>query len=213
MQNHPALTLLQDKRLLPVAVLEDVDAGLKTAEALREAGLNLIEVTLRTAEAEAVIKAIIKAFPDMCVGAGTVLDAAQVQPLADAGVQFFVAPGLNETVVEAAQRAGAPITPGVVTPSEVDRGLKLGCQVLKFFPAEPAGGAKMLKAIAAPFGHTGVKFIPTGSITPEKAPDYWGIKQVLAVGGSWIVAGSLVKAGKFAEITRLTREALAAAQG
>lgn len=208
MSEHPAVTLLAQKRLLPVAVLEDVDAGLKTAAALKEAGLNLIEVTLRTPAAEAVIRAILKEFPDMIVGAGTVLDAAQVQPLADIGVQFFVAPGLDEAVVEAAQKAGCPITPGVITPSEVSRGLKLGCKVLKFFPAEPAGGAKMVKALAAPFSHTGVKFIPTGSIDAAKAPDYWAIKSVLAVGGSWIVAGNLVKEGKFDEITRLTREAL-----
>ncbi len=213
MSEHPAVTLLQEKRLLPVAVLEDVDAGLKTAAALREGGLNLIEVTLRNPAAKDVIAAILKEFPDMIVGAGTVLDPAMVQPLADMGVQFFVAPGLNEEVVEAAHNVGCPITPGVVTPSEVDRGIRLGCKALKFFPAEPAGGAKMLKALTAAFGHTGVKFIPTGGIDLAKAPSYWALKSVLAVGGSWFVAGDLVKAGKFDEIARMTKEGLAAAQG
>lgn len=213
MSEHPAVTLLQQKRLLPVAVLEDVESGLKTAAALREAGLNLIEVTLRNPAAKEVIAAIIKEFPDMTVGAGTVLDPATVQPLADMGVQFFVAPGLDEAVVAAAHKAGCPITPGICTPSEVSRGLNLGCKVLKFFPAEAAGGAKMLKALTAAFGHTGVKFIPTGGIDLAKAPGYWALKSVLAVGGSWFVAGELVKAGKFDEITRLTKEALVAAQG
>ncbi|MGE9292931.1 bifunctional 4-hydroxy-2-oxoglutarate aldolase/2-dehydro-3-deoxy-phosphogluconate aldolase [Ruficoccus sp. ZRK36] len=212
MSEHPAVTLLQEKRLLPVAVLEDVESGLKTAAALREGGLNMIEVTLRNPAAKEVIAAIIKEFPDMVVGAGTVLDPAMVQPLADMGVQFFVAPGLNEQVVEAAHKAGCPITPGVVTPSEVDRGIRLGCKVLKFFPAEPAGGAKMLKALTAAFGHTGVKFIPTGGINAAKAPEYWALKSVLAVGGSWFVAGDLVKAGKFDEIASMTKEALALAK-
>lgn len=197
------------KRLVPVATVSGADQGVRVAEALLAGGLNVIEVTLRTEGAEDALAAIAKKFPDMILGAGTVLDAEKIPLLVDMGVHFAVSPGLNPRVVEAAHSAGLPITPGVMTPGEVERGRELGCPVLKFFPAEPAGGAAMLKALGGPYGHTGLKFIPTGGISVRSAPDYWALKTVLAVGGSWFVAQPLVDSGDYAAITRLTREAVA----
>ncbi len=195
-------------RLLPVAIIESVDEGLRMAEALLKGGLPLIEVTLRTAAAEEAIRAIIREFPEMLVGAGTILDPERVPALAEAGVRFGVAPGLNPRVVEACQKAGLPLTPGIVTPTEVEQARALGCKVLKFFPAEAAGGVKMLSALAGPYGHTGIQFIPTGGIDVEKAKAYWALPSVAAVGGSWFVAPKLVKAGQFDTISNLTAEAL-----
>lgn len=196
------------KRLVPVATVAGADQGVRVAEALLAGGLNVIEVTLRTAGAEEALAAIAKKLPEMILGAGTVLDPEKIPLLVDMGVHFAVSPGLNPRVVEAAHSAGLPITPGVMTPGEVERGRELGCAVLKFFPAEPAGGAAMLKALAGPYGHTGLKFIPTGGISVRTAPDYWALKTVLAVGGSWFVAQPLVDSGDYSAITRLTREAL-----
>lgn len=205
------VTKLKEERLLPVAVLDDADAACRLAEALREGGLNLIEVTLRTDNALECIAAVARRFPDMVIGAGTVLDRDQVLAAHDAGASFCVSPGLNKKVVKAARKAGLLLTPGVMTPTEIDYALSLGCTTLKFFPAEPAGGAKMLRALIGPFKHLGVEFIPTGSINAEKLRDYLAIPQVVAVGGSWFVSADLVKAGKFEEITRLTSEALSVA--
>lgn len=193
---------------MPVVVMPSLDKALPLAEALKEAGLNHIEITLRTECALESIAAIRKEFPDMTVGAGTILGPEILARLVDMGVAFGVAPGLNPDVVEEAQALGFLIVPGVVTPSEVERGLSMGLKLLKFFPAEQAGGAPMLKAMAGPYGHTGVKFIPTGSINPAKAPAYLALEVVEAIGGSWFVDKQLVASGNFEEIKRLTREAI-----
>ena len=196
------------KRLIPVTVIERVETAVPLAEALREGGLNVIEVTLRTDAALSAMGAIRSKFPDMVVGAGTVLDEGVVPRLADLGVAFLVSPGLNERVVEAAFRFDLAVTPGVVTPTEVEHARALGLQVLKFFPAEPAGGVALLKALGGPFGHTGIRFIPTGGINPGNAPAYLSLPSVAAVGGSWFVDRPLISAGRFSEVTRLTKEAL-----
>ncbi len=196
------------KRLIPVAVIERLETAVPLAEALREGGLNVIEVTLRTDAALSAIGAIRSKFPDMVVGAGTVLDAGVVPRLADLGVAFLVSPGLNERVVEAACRFDLAVTPGVVTPTEVEHARALGLQVLKFFPAEPAGGVALLKALAGPFGHTGIRFIPTGGINPGNAATYLSLPSVAAVGGSWFVDRPLISDARFAEVARLTKEAL-----
>jgi 2-dehydro-3-deoxyphosphogluconate aldolase/(4S)-4-hydroxy-2-oxoglutarate aldolase len=128
-------------------------------------------------------------------------------------VSFFVSPGINERVVEAVQEHSLPITPGVVSPSEVERARALGCRLLKFFPAEAAGGVKMLKALAGPYGHTGLKFVPTGGINSEKAPEYAALPTVAAVGGSWFVDKKLLATKNFGKITELTREALQLVRG
>lgn len=208
MHTHPVLQTLAQKRLVPVAVINSVEGGLKLSEALLKGGLNVIEVTLRTAAARDAIAAISKEFPQMLVGAGTVLEVEQVKELADLQAKFIISPGVNADVINACHAAKIPVTPGIVTPTELQLARSLGCDTLKFFPAEPAGGVKMLKALIAAYGHTGVKFVPTGGIDSAKAVEYWKLPQVLAVGGSWFVAPELIKAGRFDEIARMTQIAL-----
>lgn len=203
-----SLTTLYKTRLVPVAVIDRLETAEPLAEALIAGGLPHIEVTLRTPCALQAMKNIIKAFPEMTVGAGTILDADMLSELVDMGVQFGVSPGLNPQVIEKAQRLNFQMIPGVITPGEVERALSMGLKLLKFFPAEAAGGAKMLKALAGPYGHTGVKFVPTGGINREKAADYLSTPVTAAIGGSWFVDKKLVNAGNYQEVTRLTKEAL-----
>lgn len=199
---------ITSSRLVPVAVIPELNAALPLAESLLEAGLPHIEVTLRTPCALEAMAAILKAYPEMTVGAGTLLEAGLIPKLQDMGVAFAVSPGLNPAVVAAAQEQDFQIIPGVITPGEVEKGLSMGLKLLKFFPAEAAGGAKMLKALAGPYGHTGVHFIPTGGIHAGNASDYLNIPVTAAIGGSWFVDRKLVEAGDFKAITRLTREAM-----
>jgi 2-dehydro-3-deoxyphosphogluconate aldolase/(4S)-4-hydroxy-2-oxoglutarate aldolase len=170
-----------------------------------------MEITFRTAAAEESIRRISSRFPEILVGAGTLLEEGQVLRAKDAGAGFGLAPGLNPEIVAAAREAGLQFSPGVMTPGEVEQALSLGCRLLKFFPAEAAGGVKMLKSLAGPYAHTGVKFIPTGGISMENLAAYLKLPIVAAIGGSWMVDKQLVSDGKWAEITRLTREALDAA--
>jgi 2-dehydro-3-deoxyphosphogluconate aldolase/(4S)-4-hydroxy-2-oxoglutarate aldolase len=201
-------TRIVQKRIVPVAVVSRVDDALRMAEALLAGGLDVIEVTLRTPEAETCIRRIRDTFPGMLVGAGTVLEVNQVERALEAGAQFGLSPGLNEAVVEKAQDAGLPFVPGIMTPSEVERALRLGCKLLKFFPAEAAGGIKMLQSLAGPYLHTGVKFIPLGGIHAGNAGAYAALPVVAAVGGSWLVDRKLIQNQEWAQVTRLAREAL-----
>ena len=173
-----------------------------------EAGLPHIEITLRTDCALEAMRAIRREFPEMTVGAGTILETDIIPVLVDMGIAFGVSPGLNPAVVEKAQSLGFQMIPGVITPGEVERGLSLGLKLLKFFPAEAAGGVAMLKALAGPYGHTGVKFVPTGGINAAKAGAYLDLKVTAAIGGSWFVDQKLVAEGQFDQIRQLTREAL-----
>lgn len=203
-----SLKSIQSTRLVPVAVIPELKHALPLAEALINAGLPHIEITLRTECALEAMQAIRRAFPEMTVGAGTIIDPDTIPKLVDMGVAFGVSPGLNPAVIEKAQSAGFLMIPGVITPGEVERGLSLGLKLLKFFPAEAAGGAKMLKALAGPYGHTGVQFVPTGGINAANAQPYLDLKVTAAIGGSWFVDQKLVAAGDFAKIGELTREAL-----
>lgn len=196
------------QRLICVAVIDQPDDAVPLAEALLAGGLNVIEVTFRTATAAESIKRIRQKLPGMGIGAGTLLSAEQVQRAVDAGAQFGVSPGLNETVLAAAIKNKVPFFPGVMTPTELDRALNLGCKQLKFFPAEAAGGVVMLKALAGPFSHTGVKFIPTGGINATNLAGYLAIPQVAAIGGSWMAERKLVTEKAWPKITALTAEAL-----
>jgi 2-dehydro-3-deoxyphosphogluconate aldolase/(4S)-4-hydroxy-2-oxoglutarate aldolase len=206
-----AFEVIEKLRVVPVAVIEQVESALPLAEALLEGGLNLIEVTLRTEAAFETIAAIRGNYPEMIVGAGTILDADVISRLVDLGVGFGVTPGLNKSVAEEAQRVGFPLTPGVITPTEVERARALGFKLLKFFPAETSGGVKMLKALAGPYGHTGIRFIPTGGINVDNAADYLSLPIVAGIGGSWFVDKKLINEGEFTEITRLTKKALSLA--
>jgi 2-dehydro-3-deoxyphosphogluconate aldolase/(4S)-4-hydroxy-2-oxoglutarate aldolase len=200
-------TLLKT-RLICVAVIDNPADAVPLAEALLAGGLNAIEVTFRTAAAAEAIALIHRALPDMLVGAGTVLTTDHARQAADAGAQFGVSPGLNETVLLEARALKLPFFPGVMTPTEVDRALNLDCQHLKFFPAEAAGGIAMLKALVGPFAHTGVQFIPTGGITAALLPAYLALPQVAAVGGSWMAERKLVTERAWPKITALTAEAM-----
>jgi 2-dehydro-3-deoxyphosphogluconate aldolase/(4S)-4-hydroxy-2-oxoglutarate aldolase len=195
-------------RLICVAVIDQPDDAVPLAGALLAGGLNVMEVTFRTAAAAESIKRIRQQLPAMVIGAGTLLSPDQVQRAADAGAQFGVSPGLNEAVLAAANKNQMPFFPGVMTPTEVGRALDLGSKHLKFFPAETAGGVKMLKALAGPFAHTGVKFVPTGGINAALLPSYLAVPQVAAIGGSWMAERKLVTEKAWAKITALTAEAM-----
>jgi 2-dehydro-3-deoxyphosphogluconate aldolase/(4S)-4-hydroxy-2-oxoglutarate aldolase len=195
-------------RLICVAVIDQAEDAVPLAEALLAGGLNVIEVTFRTAGAAQSIARIRQALPAMHVGAGTLLSADKVKQAVDAGAQFGVSPGLSESVLQAARAGNFPLFPGVITPTEVTRALELGWKQLKFFPAEAAGGVDMLKALAGPFGHTGVKFIPTGGITAAHLPHYLAIPQVAAIGGSWMADRKLVAVKAWTQITALTAGAM-----
>jgi 2-dehydro-3-deoxyphosphogluconate aldolase/(4S)-4-hydroxy-2-oxoglutarate aldolase len=197
-----------EQRLICVAVIDEADDAVPLAEALLAGGLKVIEVTFRTAGAAESIARIRRALPEARVGAGTLLTADQVKQAVAAGAQFGVSPGLSEAVLMAAQANNFPLFPGVITPTEVMRALDLGCQQLKFFPAEAAGGVNMLKSLAGPFGHTGVKFVPTGGITAANLPHYLAIPQVAAVGGSWMADRKLVAVKAWSQITALTAGAM-----
>ena len=177
------------------------------AQALVKGGLPCAEVTSRTDAAEESIRRIAKKFPEMFVGAGTVLTTEQAYRAVGAGAKFIVSPGLNPKVVEHCLKKGYPITPGIMTPTELEMALGFGLDVVKFFPAENAGGLKMIKAMAAPY--TMMKFMPTGGINATNVRDYLASNKILACGGSWMVKGDLINAGNFAEIEKLTREAAA----
>lgn len=196
------------QRLVCVAVIDQVDDAVPLTEALIAGGLNCIEVTFRTAGAAESIARIRKALPHAIVGAGTLLTADNVKRAVDAGAQFGVSPGLSEAVSKAAHENKFPLFPGVITPTEVMHALELGWKNLKFFPAETFGGVNALKALGGPFGHTGVKFIPTGGITATTLPNYLAVRQVAAVGGSWMAEKKLVVEKNWKQITALTAEAM-----
>jgi 2-dehydro-3-deoxyphosphogluconate aldolase/(4S)-4-hydroxy-2-oxoglutarate aldolase len=197
------------QRLLPVVVLEDEAWALPLADALQAGGLDVVEITLRTKAALAGIAQIRARHPALTVGAGTVLDAGIVPRLADLGVGFLVSPGLNARVVAAAAAAGLPLLPGVATPTDIEAARALGLTTLKFFPAEPLGGVAMLEALGGPYGPAGIRFVPTGGINLDNAKAYAALPAVAAIGGSWFVAAKLMRAGRWAEITALTRAAVA----
>ncbi|MBR3188088.1 MAG: bifunctional 4-hydroxy-2-oxoglutarate aldolase/2-dehydro-3-deoxy-phosphogluconate aldolase [Lachnospiraceae bacterium] len=193
--------------IIPVVVLDDAKDAEPLARALCEGGLPCAEVTFRTAAAAESIRIMSEKFPEMLVGAGTVLTTAQVDEAIACGAKFIVSPGLNPTVVQYCLDKGIPVTPGTQTPSDMEKAIELGLDVVKFFPAEPAGGLSMIKAVAAPY--VGLRFMPTGGISAKNVRDYLAYDRIIACGGSWMVKGDLVKAGKFDEIKALVSEAAA----
>jgi 2-dehydro-3-deoxyphosphogluconate aldolase/(4S)-4-hydroxy-2-oxoglutarate aldolase len=197
------LDTLGDMGLVRVVKIERAEDALDLGRALPEGGLPCAEITFRTAPAEEAIRQISSSLPEVLVEAGTVLTADQADRAVSAGARFIVPPGFNQKVVDWCLQKEVPVTPGVLTPTEIEMALDRGLSVLKFFPAEAMGGVATLKAIAGPYG--GVKFIPTGGINQA---DYLALSNVHCCGGSWLAKASTITAGKFAEITRLTREAV-----
>lgn len=195
-------------RLVPVIALENAEDAVPLCQALEAGGLTVAEITFRTAAARDALATVAKEFPQFTLGAGTVTTVEELKAASDAGARFAVAPGLNPRIVKLAKDLGMDFFPGVMTPSDIEAALELGCTVLKYFPAEAAGGLKMLKALYAPYKHRGVRFIPTGGINAENMIQYLETPSVVAVGGSWIVAKDLIAAKDWARITELTRIAV-----
>lgn len=197
---------IQQIGIVPVVVLNDAEDAEPLAKALCEGGLPCAEVTFRTDAAEEAIRTMTEKFPEMLVGAGTVLTTEQVDRAVAAGAQFIVSPGLNPRLVKYCVDIGIHVIPGCSNPSDIEQALEYGLEAVKFFPAEPAGGLPMIKAMAAPY--TGVRFMPTGGINPSNVKEYLAYDRILACGGSWMVKGNLVDAGEFDKITELTKEAV-----
>ena len=193
--------------IIPVVVLDDAKDAEALGNALVAGGLPAAEVTFRTAAAEESIRIMAEKCEGLLVGAGTVLTVEQVDRAVAAGAKFIVSPGLNPKVVKHCLEIGVPVTPGTQTPTEMEQAIELGLDVVKFFPAEPAGGLKMIKAVAAPY--TMLKFMPTGGVSASNVRDYLAYDRILACGGSWMVKKDLVKEGKWDEITDLVKEAAA----
>lgn len=204
------LEKLAEFGVLPVIAVETVDQGLKLCEALMKGGLAAAEITFRTDAAEATIKAVVKEFPTMTVGAGTVLTVKDLKRAINAGATFAVAPGCNPTVLKAAVEADFDFAPGICTPSDIERALELGIRDLKFFPAEAAGGVPMLKSICAPYMHLGLQVCPTGGIKLANMASYLSLPQVPVVGGTWLAPKDKIQAGDWAAISTLAAEAVLA---
>lgn len=192
--------------IVPVIALDDVKDAEPLAKALVEGGLPCAEVTFRTAAAEESIRIMSSKFPELLVGAGTVLTTEQVDRAVNAGAKFIVSPGLNPKVVAYCVEKGIPVTPGCANPSDVEQAIELGLEVVKFFPAEAAGGLNMIKSMAAPY--VNMKFMPTGGINASNICNYLDFGKIIACGGSWMVDKSMVQAGNFEGIKKLTREAV-----
>jgi len=197
---------IQNTGIVPVVKLEDAKDACALAKALMDGGLPCAEITFRTAAAAESIKNIVTAYPDMLVGAGTVLTLEQLDKAITAGAQFIVSPGFNPEIVKGCVAKGVPVYPGCSSPTDMEAAMALGLKTVKFFPAENIGGIGAIKAMSAPYGD--LTFIPTGGVNAKNINDYLSFPKVVACGGSWMVDPKLIEAGDFAEITRLTREAV-----
>ena len=201
------LKTIESFGVVPVVVLNDAKDAAPLAKALCEGGLPCAEVTFRTEAAEESIRIMATEFPEMVIGAGTVLTIDQVDRAVGAGAKFIVSPGFDPEIVDYCISKNIPVLPGCITPSEVTQAVKRGLEVVKFFPAEQFGGVATIKALAAPF--TSVRFMPTGGIRAKNLADYLGFKKIIACGGIWMVKGDMVAAGEFDKIKEMTAEAVA----
>ena len=195
--------------IIPVIVIDDQAKAVPLAKALVSGGLPVLEVTFRTAAAAGAIAKIRAEVPDAVVGAGTLLTREQVKAAKESGAVFGVAPGFDPAIVAQAQKVGLPMVPGIATASELSQALTAGVPMVKFFPAEAAGGVKMIKNLLGAFRFTGVKFMPTGGINAENVKDYFAVPEIVACGGTWIVPKDAVAANDWGRITALAREAAA----
>ena len=198
---------LQRLGVVPVVVLNNAKDALPLAKALIEGGLPCAEVTFRTEAAESSIRQMTAEYPQMLIGAGTVLTVEQVEQAVDAGAKFIVSPGFDPEIVDYCISKEIPVFPGCITPTEIAQAVRRGLKVVKFFPAEQFGGVSAIKAIAAPF--TMVRFMPTGGVSAKNLKDYLSCDKIIACGGSWMVKGELIEAGEFDKICQMTKEAVA----
>ncbi len=197
--------------VVPVVVLDDAKDAVATANAMLAGGVDVMEITFRTAAAPDAIRAVSENCPDMLVGAGTILTLEQCKKAVDMGAKFIVSPGFDAEVVSWCVANNIPVTPGCVTPTEITAALKLGLKVVKFFPANIYGGLNAMKNLSAPF--VGVKFLPTGGVNASNIREYIDSPFILAVGGSWVCPKADIAAGNFEKITTLCAEARQAAFG
>jgi len=200
LSNPDVLETVRKHVVVPVIAIDDPQSAIPLADALIEGGLPVAEITFRTAAAAEVIARIARERPAVILGAGTLLSVENVRKAREAGARFGVAPGVNPAVVAEANRLGVPFVPGVVTPSEIEQALSLGATLLKFFPSEAFGGLKVIKALSAPYLHTGVKFMPTGGVTMANLADYLAAEVVACVGGTWIASREAIAEKKWAQI-------------
>ena len=201
--------VLESAGIIPVIVIDRVEQAVPLARALVDGGLPVLEVTFRTAAAADSIAAIRREVPEAIVGAGTLLTPEQVRAAVSAGAAFGVAPGFDPAAVDAAKAAGLPFCPGVATASELSQALTAGCRMVKFFPAEAAGGVKMIKNLLGAFRFTGVRFMPTGGVNLSNLDDYLAVPEIVACGGTWIVPKDALAAGNWAAIRKLAEDAAA----
>jgi len=192
--------------IVPVIKIDDAEKAVPLARALIAGGIPCAEITFRTAQGEEAIRRIAREVPEILLGAGTVLSAAQAEKAAAAGAKFIVSPGLNPKTASYCVENNLPFTPGCVTPSEIEQALEFGFDLVKFFPAEQAGGLAYIKAVSAPY--PGVKFLPTGGINADNIGKYMAFEKVHACGGSWMATAELINSGNFEKITALSREAV-----
>ena len=204
------LTQIGHIGIIPVVALDDPTQAVLLAQALLDGGLPCAEFTFRTTAAAAAIQAASQAFPNMLIGAGTVLSVAQAKEAVAAGAKYILAPGFDASVVDYCLTQQIPVLPGVMTPTDITQAIGRGLTLLKFFPAEAAGGVAALKAMSDPF--VDIRFVPTGGINTQNLADYLRLPMVHACGGSWLVKKSLIIAGDFATITELAQEAVAIVQ-
>lgn len=200
---------LLKRPVIPVIVIDDANDAEPLAEALLKGGMDVIEITCRTASAPEALARIKQAFPEMLLGAGTVVTSEQARMCIDVGVDFGLAPGLNPDTVKFFQDNGTLFIPGVMTPSEIEQGLSLGCKFLKFFPAGAAGGVNMLKNLAAPYAPLGVRFCPTGGVNLNNMSEYLSLSVVGSVGGSWLATKQQIADKQWDAIAAQVKAALA----
>jgi len=206
------IDLIASLGVVPVIAIDRVADAVALADALLEGGLPVAEITFRTAAAADVLAAIRDARPELCIGAGTVLDRPSLKRAIDAGARFGLSPGFDPDIVDAAKEADLPFCPGIMTPSDLTLVAARGVKLAKFFPAGIAGGPKALTGISAPFAHLGIRFIPTGGVTEATIGEWLALKAVVAVGGTWIAKTEDIKEGRFADIARNAASAVRTAR-
>ncbi len=204
------ISLLEKMEQNPIVAgfsIHDIDDAVPITEALLEGGIRVIELTLRTPSSIHGLKRITESFPEVIAGVGTILQKQQVEQAVEAGADFGVAPGLNAAIVKTATEHGLPFAPGIVSPSDLELAIELGCGFVKFFPAEASGGTPYLKSLATPYRHLGIKYFPLGGINQDNMNKYLSCDDVLTIGGSWIVKQELVERKQWHEITARAKAA------
>lgn len=208
--NLPAAKKICDRGVVAVLMIDRVEDAVPVARALLDGGVDVMELTLRTEAAMGALKSVKAEVPEMLAGVGTILTPDQVAEVYEAGADFGVAPGMNPRVLQAAQDAGLPFAPGIMTPSDIEAAIEFGCQVLKFFPASSSGGLAHLKNIAAPYQHLGLKYIPLGGINQANMGDYLTNPIIAAIGGSWLASKAFIAEQNWTAITENAKAAIAA---